>query len=118
MQTFLWDGVLMRYTFSGSGIAQFTRDVEAIWETVDRWAGDSQGGLGMRKLRDALVLLGLPDMAKVEGEGEVGLGLWEVEKRVFRSNEGAREVLQELGLEALTEAEARNALERRIELGG
>lgn len=121
MQSFLWDHVLIRYTFSSAGIAQFSRDVEAIWETTDRWLGGAQGQLGMRKLKEALVLLALPVKAEVEGEEEekdaVGLGLWEVEKRVFRSNESGREVLEELGLEVLSESDARNVLERKIEMG-
>ncbi|KAF2200617.1 RINT-1 family protein-like protein [Delitschia confertaspora ATCC 74209] len=45
------------------------------------------------------------------------LGLWEVEKRIFDSNESAREVLEELNLDSLSETEARNVLRRRIELG-
>lgn len=117
MQTFLWDHVLMRYTFSTGGIAQFQRDVEAIWDTMDKRLGEGQGELGMRKLREALVLLGLPVKSEEEDGDEVKLGLWEVEKRVFRSNESGREVLEELGLEVLSESEARNVLERRIELG-
>ncbi|CAF9912472.1 MAG: hypothetical protein ALECFALPRED_008124 [Alectoria fallacina] len=120
VQAFLWDHVLMRYTFSASGVAQFQRDVEVIWETMDRCLGEGQGELGMRKLKEGLVLLGLP-MKIQEGEGngdeDFGLGLWEVEKRVFRNNESGREVLDELGLEVLSESEARHVLERRIELG-
>lgn len=120
IQAFLWDYVLMRYTFSTSGIAQFRRDVEAIWETIDRWLGERHGEMGMRKLREAFVLLGLPvrdGKSEADGEESVGLGLWEVEKRVFRSNESGREVLDEMGLEVLTESEARHVLERRIDLG-
>lgn len=120
MQTYLWDHVLMRFTFSASGIAQFQRDVEVIWETMDRWLGDRQGEVGMRKLKEGLVLLGLPvknEEGKDNGDEDVGLGLWEVEKRVFRNNESGREVLDELGLEVLSESDARHVLERRIELG-
>ncbi len=120
MQSFLWDHVLMRYTFSASGIAQFQRDVEVIWETMDRWLGEGQGQIGMRKLKEGLELLGLPvkgEEGEENGEEDVGLGLWEVEKRVFRNNESGREVLDELGLEVLSESEARHVLERRIELG-
>lgn len=117
IQTFLWDRVLMHYTFSRSGIAQFQRDVEVIWETINRRIGEGQGVLGMRKLKEAFTLLTLPDKAEGDDDGEVGLGLWEVEKRVFRSNESGREVLEELGMEVLSESEARNVLERRIELG-
>ena len=121
IQSFLWDHVLMRYTFSASGIAQIQRDVEVIWETMDRSLGRGQGEIGMRKLREAFVLLGLPVKDDVqaggEAEGNVGLGLWEVEKRVFKSNESGREVLEELGLVVISESEARSVLERRVELG-
>ena len=45
------------------------------------------------------------------------LGLWEVEHRLFASNEEARDVLEEMGLLLLTESEARQVLQRRVELG-
>jgi hypothetical protein len=50
------------------------------------------------------------------GDGE--LGLWEVEKRLFADNQSAREVLEDLGMELLSEAEARAVLGRRVELAG
>ncbi|KAF2024688.1 hypothetical protein EK21DRAFT_78124 [Setomelanomma holmii] len=50
--------------------------------------------------------------------GETDLGLWEVEKRLFADNQAARDVLDELGLELLTETEARALLKRRVELSG
>jgi hypothetical protein len=50
--------------------------------------------------------------------GGVHLGLWEVEKRLFADNQAARDVLDELGLELLTEGEARALLGRRVELAG
>lgn len=122
MQSFLWDHVLMRNNFSTSGVAQFTRDLYAFWEVFDRYLGPGQGEMGMRKLKEAVALLGMPIKAKQEdgaangaGGGE-GLGIWEVEKRMFRDNESAREVLEELGIENLTETEARSVLERRLEL--
>ena len=120
MQTFLWDHVLLRYTFSSAGTAQFQRDVEAIWETIDRSLGEGQGQMGMRKLREALMLLSLPltdEVQAKERKMEGGLGLLEVEKRIFQSNESGREVLEELGLETLSESEARHVLGRRVELG-
>lgn len=124
-QTFLWDHVLLRNTFSASGVAQFTRDVSALWEVADRHLGKGQGEAGMKRLKEALVLLGLRAGEEVSGEGadsaaesgEKRLGLWEVEKRLFRSNESGREVLEELGLDMLSESEARSVLERRIDLG-
>lgn len=117
MQTFLWDHVLVRNTFSTSGIAQFTRDVSALWEVVDRYLGDGQGELGMMRLKEALVLLGLPGGERAADEEEEALGLWEVEQRIFRSNESGRQVLDELGLQVLSESDARTVLERRIDLG-
>ncbi|KAF2747498.1 RINT-1 family protein-like protein [Sporormia fimetaria CBS 119925] len=46
------------------------------------------------------------------------LGLWEVEKRLFADNHSAREVLEDLGFETLTETEAREVLGKRVELAG
>ena len=40
----------------------------------------------------------------------------EVERRVVMSNEDARDVLEEMGFEMLTEADARLVLEKRVEL--
>ena len=126
IQSFLWDTVLMRNNFSAYGSAQFMRDVSAMWEVVDRYVGIGQGRAGMRKLGEALEMLTLPAGLEVKaGEGveadsrvgEVTLTLWDVEKRIFLSNESAREVLEELGINTLTESEARNVLEKRIELG-
>jgi hypothetical protein len=50
------------------------------------------------------------------GRGE--LGLWEVERRLFADNQSARDVLEDLGLELLSETEARALLRRRVELAG
>ncbi|MCJ1432553.1 hypothetical protein MMC27_001910 [Xylographa pallens] len=122
IQTFLWDRILMLHKFSASGIAQFTRDLYAFWEVFDRYVAPGQGEIGMRRLREAVELMSMPVKAQ-EGTADGGaenskesIGIWEVEKRIFRDNESAREVLEELGLEVLTEAEARSVLERRIEL--
>jgi hypothetical protein len=46
------------------------------------------------------------------------LGLWEVEKRLFADNQSARVVLDELGIDMLSEQEARAVLGRRVELAG
>ncbi|KAI9724982.1 MAG: hypothetical protein M1812_000258 [Candelaria pacifica] len=115
MQTYLWDNVLIRHTFSSSGVAQLSRDLAAIWGVMDRYLGEGQGEIGMKKLREGVGLLGLP--VKVSDDEDGKLGLWQVEKMMFRSNEGARKVLDQLGLTVLTETEARHILERRVELG-
>ena len=122
IQTFLWDKILMLHKFSASGIAQFTRDIYAFWEVFDRCVAPGQGEIGMRKLREAVGLMSMPVKAQegtIDGEmqeSKESIGIWEVEKRVFRDNESARQVLEDLGLEVLTEAEARSVLERRTEL--
>lgn len=46
------------------------------------------------------------------------LGLWQVEQRLFADNESARGVLDQLGVEVLSETEARALLRRRVELAG
>jgi hypothetical protein len=128
IQTYFWDSVLMRNNFSSAGIAQIGRDIKGVWEVIDRFVGAGQGVGGMRRLNEAVELLSLPTIGDKTGspadsgtgtplQQEKALGIWEVEKRIFRSNESAREVLEELGLEALSESDARSVLERRVELG-
>ena len=146
IQKEIWDNVLMRHSFSTAGVAQLQRDVTAVQDVVDssiKAMGEAQRG--MKKLSEALILLGLPikvshnaaaqkeddpgwdfeedsgneeELAKLEDSGEERVwSLWEAEKRIFRSNESARDVLVEMGLETLTESDARAILERRVEIG-
>ncbi|PWY84562.1 RINT-1 family protein [Aspergillus sclerotioniger CBS 115572] len=127
IQTYLWGNILTRNTFSAAGASQFISDVEHLCSVVDTAlgaAGQTGGSMRvMRKLAEGLVLLGLDTTTTTEpedktgGEGESRPGLWEVEKRLFKDNESARVVLAELGIETLTEAEARSVLERRAEIG-
>lgn len=131
MQTYLWDNVLMTHSFSFAGAMQFRRDVEAVCGIVDRaLVKEGEGARGLRKVGEGLFLLGLPaEGSEVngtdrnsggddDGDGEEKVwGLWEVEKRVFRSNESAREVLGEIGLDLLSESDARGILVRRVEVG-
>ncbi|KAH0537341.1 hypothetical protein FGG08_005857 [Glutinoglossum americanum] len=114
LQQYLWDYVLMRNTFSTSGAVQFSRDVATMWDLLDVWLGEGQGEAGMRRLREGVGLLCLPLR---EGGREGGWNLRDVERKVFESNEKAKEVLEEMGVEVLTESEARAVLERRVELG-
>ena len=120
MQSFFWESVLMRHSFSLSGARQFIRDVSAVWQVLNRYLGPGQAEAGMRKLRESLLLLGLESESEGgESKPEDGraLSLWDVEAKMFRSNQSGREILEELELEVLSESEARNVLERRIELG-
>ena len=116
MQTFFWDNVMMRNTFSASGAAQLSRDLAVLWGVFDKYLGRGQGAIGMKKLKEGVALLNLP-VQSTEEANEGSVNLFEVENKVFESNESAREVLQNLGLEVITESDARHVLERRVELG-
>jgi len=116
IQTFFWDNILMRNTFSASGAVQLSRDLAAIWGVFDKYLGRGQGATGMKKLKEGVGLLNLP-MHSTEEANEAAIDLSEVEQKIFESNESAREVLQALGLEVISESEARHVLERRVELG-
>ncbi|KAL8844378.1 MAG: hypothetical protein Q9176_001288 [Flavoplaca citrina] len=113
MQSFLWDKILVFYKFSVTGAKQFRRDVQGLWEVVDRFIGVGQGEMGMRKLAEGLVLLELNG-----GDGGQGLKLRDVEKRLFKDNESGREVLEEMGLEVLSESDARTVVQKRIDYAG
>ena len=123
VQAFFWENILMRHSFSKYGSAQVARDVSAIWEIMDRYMGIGQRQISMRKLAEGLELLTMPLKYSQVLEGENAMPTTEntevldVEKRMFRDNESAREVLEALGIEVLSEGEARNILEKRIELG-
>ncbi|KAL5334020.1 TIP-1 family-domain-containing protein [Aspergillus crustosus] len=129
-QTYLWSNILLRNTFSISGAAQLASDIDHLCNVVDVALG-SAAPLGgsksiIQKLHDGLFILNLHIQApKADQQGEPatknkpdnGLDLWNVEKRLFRDNESAREVLAELDIETLTETEARSVLEKRVEIG-
>ncbi|KAI9797971.1 MAG: hypothetical protein M1833_005027 [Piccolia ochrophora] len=130
IQTYLWDYILFRNAFSLSGAQQFALDVRAVADVVDGYVGPGQAAIGMRRLAEGLRLLtlGAAAQADAEGGGEAEAdeatgdaarvpGLEEVERKVFESNEAAREMLAELGVQTLTESEARSVLERRVEVG-
>lgn len=125
VQAYVWDNVLTRNKFSATGAAQLASDIDHLRNLVDTTMGVAAhvgGSLRItKKLNEGLRLLNLglvttetsPDNASEAHE----LGLWDVEKRLFRDNESARAVLAELEIDGLTEAEARSVLERRVEIG-
>ncbi|KAJ5540071.1 hypothetical protein N7513_008403 [Penicillium frequentans] len=126
IQTYIWDHVLTRNNFSTAGANQLVSDVEQICSVVDNTLGVAghPGGslLIMKKLNEGLRLLNLTPSVAESGDGagnesSAGLGLWDVEKRLFKDNESARAVLVELEIDALTEAEARSVLGHRVEVG-
>jgi hypothetical protein len=140
----LWGNVLNHYRFSTAGAAQMRADLAAICRIVDKQVGPGVAEAGLRRCLEAAQLVGLPvkggkDQAAVrtlagpdadeedweawEGDGDAAPrpqkdSSWDVEKRLFADNQSARDVLEELGIELLTEAEARALLRRRVELAG
>ena len=143
IQTYIWDNVLLRQSFSTPGTTQLTTDMTALCAQIDRFVGQGQARLGMRRLVEGVALISLPIRGEVQrerpgksgednedegaawedGDGDVGevgsrqLGLFEVERQIFMDNESARYALQQLGLEVLSEGDARAVLEKRIEVG-
>lgn len=152
IQSFIWDQLLVRTSFSTIGATQLKADIDALCAAIDRLAGPGQAERGMRRLCDGVALLSLPiksqiprkqastagptdddgaawdeegdaegteagDAGMENGEGGKAMGLFEVERLVFMDNENARYALDLVGLESLSEGDARSVLERRVELG-
>lgn len=123
IQAYIWDNTLLRHSFSATGAAQIAFDVNAICSAIDAAVGTTDGGgesgRVVQKLKEGVSLLAIPLKSEQPGsEGDGPLSLWQVEKRVFESNESARNVLAQLEIETLSETEARAILERRVELRG
>ena len=81
-------------------------------EEEEEWEGGAWDAEDDAEAGGVVAAAGETDAAAADG-----LGLWEVERRLFADNQSARDVLEELGMEALTEVEARAVLGRRVELG-
>lgn len=104
----LWSDVLMSHRFTASGAAQFMRDVHAISSLVEPYIPDGSSSLG--SLRGALRLLNLPVDAQ---EGSMSLN--RATDMVLTDNSEAKKVLDELQIDSLTPANARQILQRRVE---
>ncbi|KAL2163477.1 hypothetical protein VTH06DRAFT_5535 [Thermothelomyces fergusii] len=116
----LWSDVLMSHKFTASGAAQFARDLQAVSALVERYIPDGSSALG--SLGDALRLLNLPvDPPEEKKEGEAGgeeggrMSLKRATDMVFTDNTEAKKVLDELEIDSLTPANARQILQRRVE---
>ncbi|KIW70165.1 hypothetical protein, variant 2 [Phialophora macrospora] len=142
LQREIYDNVLMHHTFSAAGAAQFARDLSEIKTIIEKQSQlRAATGGSLRRLEEAVYLLtldaskneatseeddwGFDDEEDQGGRGVAGdegsrtnIGLWEAERRIFESNEAARNALGEMGLDHLSEGEARNVLKRRVELNG
>ena len=141
IQNCIWDSVLARHSFSTAGATQLAADVGAICAHIDRYVGAGHAETGMRRLLEGVTLVGLPVRSEIQrvqpsrsgeeddedgaawdddggnrpGDGKQ-MGLFEVERLVFMDNESARHALQLLGLDTLSEGDARAVLEKRVEL--
>ena len=98
----------MSHKFTASGAAQFSRDLHAVAALVERFIPDGSGALG--SLTDAVRLLNLPVDAQ-----EGGMSLKKATDMVFTDNAEAKKALEELDIESLTSANARQILQRRVE---
>ncbi|KAG5985172.1 hypothetical protein E4U55_000808 [Claviceps digitariae] len=123
LQDLLWNGILLKQSFTTLGAAQFAHDCGAIFSLVERFLPG--GASALESLREGLQLLNLPtettaaDIADANGDGsgatEPSLTLKRASDRAFTNNDEARKVLNELKLEALTPINARYILQRRVE---
>lgn len=141
LDTYILDRVILSNKFSAGGAAQIRVDVIACVQAFERFEElTGVGERGMAKCIDATSLLGVAagdgsgpghdeteheeDPWDVADEHENSLQadrvfaqtLWSIERRLFASNESARDMLEEMGLEGLSESEARQVLQRRVEL--
>lgn len=107
LQTYLWDYVIARNTFSFAGGSQFARDMNEVWRVF----GDG-GEATMGRVAEACVLLALP----VEGDSEKTLR--GVVKPAFEDNAKARECMAKLGIKELAVGDVRGVLQRRVEAFG
>lgn len=111
LQDHLWHNVLLssKKSFTTTGATQFLRDGGAIFALIERYI--PMGPTILNQLHQGMQLLTLP--TEVEDGG--GLTLKEASDRVFKDNDEARKVLEELGLDALSPPIARQILEKRVE---
>jgi hypothetical protein len=116
--------VLLRHSFSGAGVTQFSADLAAIGAVVAKIVDFGIVDVGLGRVKQATRLLGLPIKGKegkkdVDSEGKAGdVGLFEAGKRLFEgSGDDAKELLEEMGLDLLSVGDARKILARRVELG-
>ncbi|RYO94243.1 hypothetical protein DL766_002247 [Monosporascus sp. MC13-8B] len=111
LQEVLWTDVLMKHSFTTLGAGQFVCDLQAIASLVDRHIADGSVALGM--LEEGARILSLP----VEANSGT-MSLQQACDRFFTDNTEAKKALEELGVEMLTPANARNIVQKRVEYQG
>lgn len=122
LQDLLWNGVLMKHSFTTLGATQFAHDGQALAAVIERHL--SGGSAALAELREAMELLRLPVALSTEEGDEnqgledrkrAGMTLKEASERAFTDNESARKLLEDMGLQSLTPVNARQVLQRRVE---
>ncbi|PHH80322.1 hypothetical protein CDD80_1961 [Ophiocordyceps camponoti-rufipedis] len=108
LQDMLWNGVLMRQTFTTLGATQFAHDGSAIFALVDRYMTGG-GPSALEALAEAMRLLKLPVHVPAADAAEGVLTLKEASDRAFASNDEARRLLEGMGIDALTPMNARHS---------
>ena len=119
MDEILFKNVVLARDFSWQGAKQFKADITGLVSTMDQALGRKFRHNAIRRSQESALLLTLPVDGEQSGDSEGSddvLTLWDVEKKLFASNEDARSVLAELGCSSLTEAEARRVLKCRLEV--
>lgn len=111
LQTYIWDYVLTRNTFSLAGARQFASDMTDLSNSCGGWRE-------MVRLREACTLLTLPLVRLEEDEEGTQLLLKDVVRPVFEDNNKARAVMMKLALENLQVGEVRMVLQKRVEAFG
>lgn len=100
----------MRYTFTTLGSAQFMRDLDALVALADRYFPATFGASALSTILEGAAVLSLP----LEPE-EGAMGLQQASDRFFKDNTEAKAALEELGIETLTPAHARQIVQKRAE---
>lgn len=144
IDSYVWGNIIQgRQSFSTAGANQLTTDMGAVCNTIDRYVGAGQARIGMRRVLEGITLLSLPvrgeiqrvqpsadddedaawgDNASADAQSDAsGLGghvvsLFQAERLVFLNNESARHALEQLGLDMLSEQDARSILRQRVEI--
>ncbi|TLD29102.1 hypothetical protein PspLS_03343 [Pyricularia sp. CBS 133598] len=110
----LWHDVLTRHSFTAFGAAQFMRDLHAVVALVERYIPEG-GGLALARVQEGVRLLNLPMEADASGKA-AAVTLRQASDRVFKDNEEAKRLLEELGIDLLSPTNARHILQRRVEM--
>jgi RAD50-interacting protein 1 len=105
----------MRQSFTALGATQFARDMDALCALVEMSIPGGSAVFG--NVMDGIRLLRLPAASSTDSDsdGTRGMTLKSATDRVFTDNAEAKAVLEELGMEGLTAANARHILQRRVE---